>query len=215
MSLRFAALAAVALVLAGCSSMPRLGYWRGLGEPVGIARVGELVRGVGVNADARRIRDAGALPGQSTERYQPDSVRYVQDALILDTYQQAAGQVMLERSRNPHVRAFAERMMVRHQAQSARLVQVAQEVGLPVEPLPFDPGSTELIRQLRTANDVDAVYLAQQRGAQWRERQLHWQFQNLGEERPLRRQANRGRGLAERGIRQLDRLERRVLRPYV
>ncbi len=191
-------------LLAGCSGMSPPPLWRGLGEPVA------LPRPVGPGGDMMRMRDAGAMPGETAEPYRAVAEDYVRSARVLNAYQIEAGQVMLARSGNRHVRSYAERMIGRHTMLAERLEQAAAEAGV-AAPAAASPGNAELIRQLQASADPDVTYLGQQRGAAFLERRTHLGYMRLGEERALRRHANRARGQAEREIRQLDRLERRVL----
>ncbi len=169
-----------------------------------------LAHPVGPETDAGRMRDAGGLPNP----YRLDDGAYLAQAAMVDLYEAEAGRVVAARSGSRHVRAYAERSVAQHERMQARFADAAARANaVPPPQAPLDARHAELISQLQTAVDVDLAYLAQQRHAHVRARTLHAGYAAHGDAGWLRRVARRARGLNNRHLGQLDRLERRVIAP--
>jgi|GEM_PF-862820 len=194
--------AAATVALGGCSSLPRLN------NPFP-----SLSGDIGPEADAVRMRQAGAQPGLIAG-YLADPATYLTRAAASDLYEIQSSQVARGRSQNRHVRSFAQRMIDHHTHLSSELAAASASAGLQPAPAPtLDPAHVEMLRQLQTTPDVDVLYVAQQRGAHHRARTLHTGYWRNGDIRELRRAARRARRTVGRHIVQLDRLERRVIVP--
>jgi putative membrane protein len=106
---------------------------------------------------------------------------YVREASAGDLYEVQAGQLALQRSQSPEVRAMAQAMIDQHTQSSTLIAQAASQQGLtPVSDLPAP--KLAMLQRLRDAPDdqFDRVYMDQQVTAHMNAAALHEGFAQSG-----------------------------------
>jgi len=106
---------------------------------------------------------------------------YVREASAGDLYEVQAGQLALQRSQSPQVRAMAQAMIDQHTQSSALIAQAASQQGLtPVSDLPAP--KLAMLQRLRDAPDdqFDRMYMDQQVTAHMNAAALHEGFAQSG-----------------------------------
>ncbi|HYZ62927.1 MAG TPA: DUF4142 domain-containing protein [Acetobacteraceae bacterium] len=87
---------------------------------------------------------------------------FVQQAATSDMFEIQSSRLALQRSRNPGVRAFAERMIADHTKSSQQLAAMAQAKGV-VLPTALDPEQQRMIAAMEnTRRSFDQEYIRQQ-----------------------------------------------------
>ena len=89
---------------------------------------------------------------------------FVQAAAASDQYEILAAQVALTQSQNPHLRAFAQQMIVDHSRTSQALAQAALASGLPPPPKALNDDGAKNLAQLQSLSSAafDKAYVRQQ-----------------------------------------------------
>jgi len=89
---------------------------------------------------------------------------YLQAAAQADSFERTEARLMLAGSRNPQVRAFAERMIADHDATSRALADAAGQAGLSPPPAAMSEDQAHWLAGLQGMNgrDLDQAYARQQ-----------------------------------------------------
>jgi putative membrane protein len=133
-----------------------------------------------------------ARPQPIAERMDSATKIFVKTARIAGAFEVESSQVALKRSRNPNIRAFAERMVADHTKLGERLDEVARRENMDVsEPTNTDKmvkKHDQLLATLRTADDnqFDRVYLQLQTAAHTEALQLFAAFAKRGDNEALK-----------------------------
>lgn len=92
---------------------------------------------------------------------------YVKTAGASDLYERQSSQIVLQSTRDPKVRQFAQAMLAEHAASTARVKAAAARSRVAVPPPQLMPVQAELIAQLRAESGParDATYVAQQKAS--------------------------------------------------
>lgn len=101
------------------------------------------------------------MPGFADAAASKASAQFVATAGHAGTYEVEAGQMALQRSTNPDVKAFAQQMVTDHTAAGAALKTAAGATPLPAK---LDEKHTKQLSELKSAPaaSFDALYLKQQ-----------------------------------------------------
>ena len=113
---------------------------------------------------------------------------YVMTSAASDFYERTSSQVVLQSTRNPQIRAFAEMMLSAHSQSTAEIKTAAGRSGLKPIPPRMTALQTEMITQLRAERGTarDAAYLAQQRAAHNGALNVQKAYATEGSSAPLR-----------------------------
>lgn len=109
-----------------------------------------------------------------------DAQDYLRQASASDQYEIEAAQFVLEQSKSPAVRAFAQQMIDDHRAASQKLQAVARQASLQMPAAALTGEQQTQMPELRAAgkagaanSTIDQVYISQQRGAHAKAVALH------------------------------------------
>lgn len=93
--------------------------------------------------------------------------KYVMTAGAGDLYERTSSQVVMETTRDPRVREFAQMMLKAHSQSTAEVKAAAGRAGLKPKPPMLTALQSEMIAQLRAETGAarDAAYVAQQKAA--------------------------------------------------
>lgn len=116
---------------------------------------------------------------------------YVRAAGAGDLYERQSSQIVLQSTRDPRVRGFAQMMLRDHMNSTAKIKTAARQSGVPVKPPMLMPRQAQMISELRMARgaDRDAAYVRQQKMAHEEALATHRDYASTGTARPLRRTA--------------------------
>jgi len=92
---------------------------------------------------------------------------YVATAGASDMYERTSSQIVLETTRDPTIRAFAQQMIAEHAKSTAQVKAAAARSRVAVPGPKLNPLQTELVAELRAEAGParDAAYVAQQKAA--------------------------------------------------
>ncbi len=110
----------------------------------------------------------------------PDA--YVAAAGAGDRYEKASSQLVLQSTKNPKVRSFAQGMIRDHNKSSAMVKAAAAQAGLKPRPPVMTPAQTGMVAQLRKESGTarDRTYLTQQQSAHQQALALHQGYATNG-----------------------------------
>ena len=105
-----------------------------------------------------------AAPAAAQDPGSRESREFVQQATESDTFEIMASQSALAESKDPQVRAFAQRMIGEHQATSRALQDAAARAGLQPPPPHLSTSQSEMLASLQSqrGREFDQVYARQQ-----------------------------------------------------
>ena len=114
---------------------------------------------------------------------------YVRMAGASDLYEIESSQLALQKSRNPEVREFAQRMITHHRHTTDMVMAAARDAGLTPAPPQLMPMQRDMVAQLRSAEgaDFDRMYVTQQRKAHEMALTLHSNYSRSGNSGELSR----------------------------
>ncbi len=92
---------------------------------------------------------------------------YVKTAGASDLYERTSSQLVLQTTKDPKIRAYAQQMIADHAKSTADVKAAAARAKVSAPPPELMPAQAELIAQLRAESGParDATYLAQQRAS--------------------------------------------------
>jgi putative membrane protein len=116
---------------------------------------------------------------------------YVMKAGAGDLYEIRSSQIALQKSRDREVRRFAQMMITHHTRTTQKTKAAARASGFMPRPPVLEPMQARMIAELRQAgrNDIDRLYVDQQRTAHDMALALHQNYAQRGDKAPLRRTA--------------------------
>ncbi|MCW1430298.1 DUF4142 domain-containing protein [Novosphingobium sp. JCM 18896] len=113
---------------------------------------------------------------------------YVAKAGSGDLYERQSSELVLQSTKDPAVRDFAEKMVADHAKSTADVTAAARQAGLQPSPPSLDAEQSLMIAELRAAKDKarDSAYLRQQRTAHQKALELHRSYAVEGTSAPLK-----------------------------
>lgn len=116
---------------------------------------------------------------------------YVTTAGASDLYERTSSQIVLQTTRDPRVRDFANMMIAHHTKSTATVKAAAMQSRIRPAPPRLTPAQAEMIAQLRAEAGParDAAYLAQQKAAHNQALDVQKAYALEGTAPPLRRAA--------------------------
>ncbi len=113
---------------------------------------------------------------------------YVKMAGASDLYERQSSELVLQSTRNPEVRRFANMMIAHHRKSTADVTAAAKRARVAIAPPMLMPPQAEMIAQLRAAQGTarDTAYLTQQRTAHDQALALHQGYARDGSAAPLK-----------------------------
>ncbi|VXC77685.1 DUF4142 domain-containing protein [Sphingomonas sp. 8AM] len=113
---------------------------------------------------------------------------YVAAAGASDLYEKTSSQLVLQSTKDPKVRSFAQGMIRDHNKSTAMVKTAAAKAGVKPKPPMLTPEQKDMVAQLRTATGTarDQAYLAQQKTAHQQALALHQGYANDGSAAPLK-----------------------------
>jgi putative membrane protein len=133
---------------------------------------------------------------------------YMMRAGSSDQFEIQSSQLALQMSRNPAVRAYAQRMIDHHNRTSAELMAIAQQNGLQPPPPQLLPPQQAALDRVRSAGPMqfDAVYKREQIAGHQEALMLHRGYRDGGDLPPFRDFAARTVPLIEGHLAEAQRL---------
>lgn len=130
---------------------------------------------------------------------------YVRTAGASDLYERQSSTLVLETSKDPKVRAFAQMMIAHHTQSTADVKAAAAKARLRVAPPLLTPLQNELVAQLRTEKGParDARYIAQQKAAHGQALTVQKAYASEGTSPPLKAAAARIAPVVQQHIQEL------------
>lgn len=116
---------------------------------------------------------------------------YLQIAGESDVYEVTSSQILVQRTQNPDVRAFAKMMIEHHTGTTNATLAAAKAADLVPPPAVLGQGTRAQIDALLAAGPaaLDALYLEQQRGAHEQALAVQTAYSQHGDKAPLRASA--------------------------
>lgn len=116
----------------------------------------------------------------------PDA--YVAAAGASDLYEKTSSQLVLQSTKDPKVRTFAQGMIRDHNKSTAMVKSAAAKAGVKPKPPVLTPEQKDMVAQLRTATGStrDQTYLTQQQTAHQQALALHQGYATDGTAAPLK-----------------------------
>jgi len=116
----------------------------------------------------------------------PDA--YVAAAGASDLYEKTSSQMVLQSTKDPKVRSFAQGMIRDHNKSTAMVKSAASKAGVTPKPPVLTPEQNDMVAQLRTATGTarDRAYLTQQQTAHQKALALHQGYASAGTAAPLK-----------------------------
>lgn len=113
---------------------------------------------------------------------------FVAQAGASDLYERTSSELVLQTSKNPKVRAFAQTMIRDHAKSTADVKAAAAKAGVKVAPPTLMKAQTDMVAKLRAASGTarDQAYIAQQRTAHEQALALHKGYAANGTAAPLK-----------------------------
>lgn len=113
---------------------------------------------------------------------------YVTAAGASDMYEKESSRLVLQTTKDPKIRSFAQMMIKDHTKSTADVKAAARRAKVTVPPPALLPPQAEMIAQLRAAEGParDTTYVAQQRTAHQQALELHQSYAAQGSEAPLK-----------------------------
>ena len=113
---------------------------------------------------------------------------YIQAAASGDMFEIQSGQLALQRSCDPNVRAFAQMIVNDHTQLSDAMMDTARAHGLTPPPLQMAPHHVQMLQRLQGASQAsfDATFKADQIAAHQEALTLHRSYSQAGDTPPLR-----------------------------
>ena len=140
-----------------------------------------IFRNVAIIAMASSMALAGAAQAQPT-------MDYLKAAGAGDLYEKQSSQVVLQSTKDPKIRDFANMMITDHTKSTADVKAAAKQDGITPKPPMLMPKQTAMISKLRAAKGTarDALYVEQQKAAHQDALATHQDYASTGDKPALK-----------------------------
>lgn len=133
-----------------------------------------------------RAMSSSGMGGMPTQAMSPRE--YVMMAGASDLYERQSSQLVMQSTKNPMVRDFANMMIANHTKSTADVTAAARQARVPVMPPRLNADQTRMMVQLRAARGParDMAYISQQKTAHDMALNLHQSYAMNGSAEPLK-----------------------------
>lgn len=130
---------------------------------------------------------------------------FVTKAGASDLYEQRSSKLVLQSTKNPKVRSFAQQMVTDHGKTTAEVKAAAAKAGMKPKPPALDAAKTKMIQELTAAKGEarDRLYLQQQKTAHQEALTLHQGYSASGDKPKLKAVAAKAVPIVEHHIQML------------